>query len=194
MAGWRAIWSSPAIGWVRRELRPRRFGAIEQVKLDRPQDGITIEGIAYGRIEASIRPPAGATMRGREHGAVGGPQPRNPPQVLEALYSQGQPPRFSIPHGLLQLGKLTAAGAIEEVPRRDPKRTDGRLLWRTRSPPLRPSGNRTRPKPSGIAKPAPHRQSPRRRAEKRNKLPAARAISTRSRRSAHTTAPAQREQ
>lgn len=42
----------PATGWLRR-YRVRAWGTVEQEKLDRLKEGVTIEGIHYGPIEAS---------------------------------------------------------------------------------------------------------------------------------------------
>lgn len=43
----------PANAWVRR-YRARAFGRIDQAKLDTLKDGITVEGVSYGPIEARI--------------------------------------------------------------------------------------------------------------------------------------------
>jgi 23S rRNA pseudouridine2605 synthase len=43
----------PATGWVRR-YRARAFGHTTQAKLDKLKDGITVEGVAYGPIEARL--------------------------------------------------------------------------------------------------------------------------------------------
>ena len=42
----------PATGWLRR-YRVRAWGTVEQDKLDRLKEGVTIEGVRYGPIEAS---------------------------------------------------------------------------------------------------------------------------------------------
>ena len=46
-------------GWVRR-YRVRAFGRIDQTALDRLKNGITVEGVAYGSIEAAIERQQGA--------------------------------------------------------------------------------------------------------------------------------------
>ena len=43
----------PATGWVRR-YRARAYGRTTQAALDRLQDGITVEGVSYGPIEARL--------------------------------------------------------------------------------------------------------------------------------------------
>lgn len=43
----------PKTGWVRR-YRARAFGRADQAKLDTLKDGVTIEGVSYGPIEAKI--------------------------------------------------------------------------------------------------------------------------------------------
>jgi len=49
----------PATGWVRR-YRVRAFGKTTQERLDRLKDGITVEGVSYGPIEAALEPSAAA--------------------------------------------------------------------------------------------------------------------------------------
>src|ERR1700749_82393 len=51
----------PSTGWVRL-YRVRAFGRIDQAGLDRLKNGITVEGIAYGRIEAEIERQQGANV------------------------------------------------------------------------------------------------------------------------------------
>ena len=43
----------PATGWVRR-YRARAYGHVTQDKLDRLKDGVTVEGVHYGAIEAKL--------------------------------------------------------------------------------------------------------------------------------------------
>lgn len=49
----------PATGWTRK-YRVRAFGKITQDDLDRLQEGITVEGVAYGPIEAELEKVQGA--------------------------------------------------------------------------------------------------------------------------------------
>jgi 23S rRNA pseudouridine2605 synthase len=51
----------PATGWVRR-YRVRAFGRITQEKLDELKDGIRIEGISYGPIQAVLEPTEAANV------------------------------------------------------------------------------------------------------------------------------------
>jgi 23S rRNA pseudouridine2605 synthase len=51
----------PATGWMRR-YRVRAHGAITQATLDKLKDGIAIEGIHYGPIEATLDKPQGANV------------------------------------------------------------------------------------------------------------------------------------
>lgn len=51
----------PASGWTRR-YRARAFGAVEPERLDALGRGITIGGIAYGRIEASLDKSQGSNI------------------------------------------------------------------------------------------------------------------------------------
>lgn len=44
---------APNNGWVRR-YRVRAFGNVDQARLDRLKDGVTIEGVRYGSIEARL--------------------------------------------------------------------------------------------------------------------------------------------
>lgn len=49
----------PATGWKRR-YRVRAYGTVDQTALDRLADGITIEGVAYGPIQAALESRTGA--------------------------------------------------------------------------------------------------------------------------------------
>jgi len=51
----------PATGWVRR-YRVRAFGKTTQAQLDKLKNGITIEGISYGLIEAVLEPGQAANI------------------------------------------------------------------------------------------------------------------------------------
>jgi 23S rRNA pseudouridine2605 synthase len=103
----------PATGWVRR-YRVRAFGRIDQTALDRLKNGITVEGIAYGAIEAAIERQQGAnawiTM------ALTEGRNREIRRVLEALgLTVNRLIRVS--YGPFQLGKMFE-GTVDEVPRR----------------------------------------------------------------------------
>ena len=103
----------PATGWVRR-YRVRAFGRIDQAALDKLKRGITVEGVAYGPIEATLERQQGgnawivmALAEGRN---------REVRRVLEALGLVVNR-LIRISYGPFQLGKL-APGGVEEVPRR----------------------------------------------------------------------------
>jgi len=103
----------PATGWVRR-YRVRAFGRIDQTALDRLKKGITVEGVAYGAIEAAIERQQGAnawlTM------ALTEGRNREIRRVLEALgLTVNRLIRVS--YGPFQLGKMFE-GTVDEVPRR----------------------------------------------------------------------------
>jgi 23S rRNA pseudouridine2605 synthase len=51
----------PSTGWMRR-YRVRAHGAITQAALDKLKDGIAIEGIRYGPIEATLDKPQGSNV------------------------------------------------------------------------------------------------------------------------------------
>jgi 23S rRNA pseudouridine2605 synthase len=51
----------PATGWLRR-YRVRAHGTVDQAALDRLKNGITIDGVRYGPIEATVDRPQGANV------------------------------------------------------------------------------------------------------------------------------------
>src|SRR6202035_4082525 len=51
----------PQTGWLRR-YRVRAHGAIAQAALDRLADGITVEGVRYGPIDATLDRPQGSNV------------------------------------------------------------------------------------------------------------------------------------
>jgi 23S rRNA pseudouridine2605 synthase len=113
----------PSTGWVRR-YRVRAFGRIDQPALDRLKNGITIDGVVYGPIEATI---------GRQQGgnawldmALTEGRNREIRRVLEALgLTVNRLIRVS--YGPFQLGKMEP-GAVDEVPRRVLKEQLGRFM------------------------------------------------------------------
>jgi 23S rRNA pseudouridine2605 synthase len=113
----------PATGWVRR-YRVRAYGRIDQAALDRLKTGITVEGVAYGSIEAAIERQQGAnawlTM------ALTEGRNREIRRVLEALgLTVNRLIRVS--YGPFQLGKMFE-GTVDEVPRRVLKEQLGEYL------------------------------------------------------------------
>ena len=100
----------PATGWVRR-YRVRAKGKTEQAILDRLREGLTLEGVTYAGIEATIDRTQGAnswlTMALREG------KNREIKRVLDHIGLQVNR-LIRLSFGPFQLG-LLAAGAVEEV-------------------------------------------------------------------------------
>jgi len=100
----------PATGWVRR-YRVRAKGETEQAILDRLREGLTLEGVKYAGIEATIDRMQGAnswlTMALREG------KNREIKRVLEHIGLQVNR-LIRLSFGPFQLG-LLAEGAVEEV-------------------------------------------------------------------------------
>ncbi len=103
----------PSTGWVRR-YRVRAFGRIDQAALDRLKDGITVEGVNYGSIEAVIERQQGSNMW--INMALSEGRNREIRRVLEAIgLTVNRLIRVS--YGPFQLGKMFE-GTVDEVPRR----------------------------------------------------------------------------
>jgi 23S rRNA pseudouridine2605 synthase len=100
----------PSTGWLRR-YRVRAHGSVTQDALDRLRDGITIDGVRYGAIEASLDRTQGSnvwlTFAIREG------KNREVRNVLGALALQVNR-LIRVSYGPFQLGELPA-GAVEEV-------------------------------------------------------------------------------
>jgi 23S rRNA pseudouridine2605 synthase len=100
----------PATGWVRR-YRVRAKGETDQTILDRLREGLTLEGVKYAGIEATLDRVAGAnswlTMALREG------KNREIKRVLEHIGLQVNR-LIRLSFGPFQLG-LLAEGAVEEV-------------------------------------------------------------------------------
>jgi 23S rRNA pseudouridine2605 synthase len=100
----------PSTGWLRR-YRVRAHGNVTQDALDRLRTGITIEGVRYGPIEATLDRAQGAnvwlTFAIREG------KNREVRNVLGALGLQVNR-LIRVSYGPFQLGELPA-GAVEEV-------------------------------------------------------------------------------
>jgi 23S rRNA pseudouridine2605 synthase len=103
----------PATGWVRR-YRVRAFGRIDQNALDRLKNGITVEGIAYGSIEATIERQQGANAW--INMALTEGRNREIRRVLEAI-GLNVNRLIRVSYGPFQLGKMFE-GTVDEVPRR----------------------------------------------------------------------------
>lgn len=102
----------PATGLVRR-YRARAYGRITQGELDQLRDGITIEGIRYGSIEATLE--RGGANSWIEVAITEGKN-REVRRVLEALGLKVNR-LIRISYGPFELGTLMP-GEVEEVPKR----------------------------------------------------------------------------
>jgi 23S rRNA pseudouridine2605 synthase len=102
----------PSNGWLRR-YRARAFGRVEQGELDQLKDGITVDGVRYGPIDARLERAAAnswitlSLTEGKN---------REVRRVLEALGLKVNR-LIRIAYGPFQLGTL-APGAVEEIPRK----------------------------------------------------------------------------
>ncbi|WP_127144792.1 pseudouridine synthase [Pelagibacterium montanilacus] len=100
----------PSTGWVRR-YRVRAFGAVTQEQLDTLNDGITVEGVTYGPIEAALDSVKGANVwltLGLREG-----KNREVRNVLSALGLEVNR-LIRLSYGPFQLGDLPQ-GAVEKV-------------------------------------------------------------------------------
>jgi 23S rRNA pseudouridine2605 synthase len=111
----------PANGWLRR-YRARAFGRVAQEELDTLKDGITIDGVRYGSIDAKLERGAGANAWITVSITEG--KNREVRRVLDALgLKVNRLIRTS--YGPFQLGTLPP-GAVEEIPRKVLKEQLGR--------------------------------------------------------------------
>lgn len=102
----------PSNGWLRR-YRARAFGRIEQAELDQLKNGITVEGVRYGPIEARLERAAANSWITL---SLSEGKNREVRRVLEALGLKVNR-LIRIAYGPFQLGTLTP-GAVEEIPRK----------------------------------------------------------------------------
>jgi 23S rRNA pseudouridine2605 synthase len=110
----------PANGWLRR-YRARAFGRVEQAELDRLKDGITVDGVRYGPIEAKLERAAANSWITL---SLSEGKNREVRRVLEALGLKVNR-LIRIAYGPFQLGTL-APGAVEEIPRKSLKEQLGK--------------------------------------------------------------------
>lgn len=103
----------PANGWVR-QYRARAFGRVTQTELDGLRDGIEVEGVRYGPIEAELERGQGANAWIRVSLAEG--KNREVRRVLEALGLKVNR-LIRVAYGPFELGTLEP-GEAEEIPRR----------------------------------------------------------------------------
>ncbi len=103
----------PATGWLRR-YRVRAHGSIDQKALDGLRDGVTIEGIRYGAVEAELERTQGANVWIKF--ALREGKNREVKRILEYLgLTVNRLIRTS--YGPFQLGDLKT-GDVREIPRR----------------------------------------------------------------------------
>lgn len=103
----------PANGWLRR-YRARAYGRVEQAELDRLKDGITVDGVRYGPIEAKLERGSGANAWITVALTEG--KNREVRRVLDALGLKVNR-LIRVSYGPFQLGTLDP-GAVEEIPRK----------------------------------------------------------------------------
>jgi len=121
--GLKRVLELPATGWLRR-YRVRAFGAVTQQQLDTLKDGIEIEGVTYGPIEAILERTQGSNswlVLGLREG-----KNREVKNVLGALGLQVNR-LIRVSYGPFQLGDL-AEGEVEVVPARVLKEQLGKRL------------------------------------------------------------------
>jgi 23S rRNA pseudouridine2605 synthase len=102
----------PSNGWLRR-YRARAFGRVEQEELDQLKNGITVEGVRYGPIDAKLERAAANSWITL---SLSEGKNREVRRVLEALGLKVNR-LIRISYGPFQLGTL-APGAVEEIPRK----------------------------------------------------------------------------
>jgi 23S rRNA pseudouridine2605 synthase len=102
----------PSNGWLRR-YRARAFGRVEQAELDTLKDGVTVEGVRYGPIDARLERAAANSWITL---SLSEGKNREVRRVLEALGLKVNR-LIRIAYGPFQLGTL-APGAVEEIPRK----------------------------------------------------------------------------
>jgi len=111
--GLKRVLELPATGWLRR-YRVRAFGTVTQPQLDALKDGITIDGVEYGPIEAQLERQQGSNtwlVLGLREG-----KNREVKNVLGELGLQVNR-LIRVSFGPFQLGDLRE-GAVETVPAR----------------------------------------------------------------------------
>lgn len=103
----------PANGWLRR-YRARAFGRVSQEELDTLKDGITVDGIRYGSIDAKLERGGGANSWITV--AITEGKNREVRRVLDALGLRVNR-LIRTSYGPFQLGTL-APGQVDEIPRK----------------------------------------------------------------------------
>ncbi|MES1203811.1 MAG: pseudouridine synthase [Pseudomonadota bacterium] len=101
----------PSNGWVRR-YRARAYGRVTQGELDQLAEGIEVDGMRYGSVEATLERGQGANAWIAV--AIREGKNREVRRVLEAIGLKVNR-LIRIAYGPFQLGTL-APGAVEEIP------------------------------------------------------------------------------
>lgn len=101
----------PSNGWVRR-YRARAYGRVTQEELDHLKDGITVEGVRYGSIDAKLERGAGANAWISV--AITEGKNREVRRVLDAIGLKVNR-LIRVSYGPFQLGVMEP-GAVEEIP------------------------------------------------------------------------------
>lgn len=129
----------PATGWTRR-YRVRVFGTVRVEDLARLSKGITIAGIRYGPVAATLD-----RVQGRNAWLTMSLKEGKNREVRKLLEHLGLKVNrlIRLAYGPFQLGKL-APGAVDEVPRRVLKTLLGSLLPEAHSAPRRAARDRKR--------------------------------------------------
>lgn len=121
--GLKRVLELPATGWLRR-YRVRAFGSVTQEQLDKLKDGIEVDGVQYGAIDAQLERVQGSNtwmvLSLREG------KNREVKNVLGALGLQVNR-LIRVSYGPFQLGDL-AEGEVEAVPARVLREQLGRRL------------------------------------------------------------------
>ena len=110
----------PSNGWLRR-YRARAFGRVTQEELDQLKDGLTVDGVRYGAIEAKLE--RGAAANAWITLSLSEGKNREVRRVLEALGLKVNR-LIRVAYGPFQLGALPV-GAVEEIPQKTLKQQLG---------------------------------------------------------------------
>lgn len=140
----------PSTGWVRR-YRARAFGTITQAELEKLAMGITVDGVKYGPMDASLDSEKGSNSWLTV--AITEGKNREVRRVLEAVGLKVNR-LIRLSYGPFQLGNL-APGQAEEVNRKAMREQLGRLM------PPDPAGAPRRGRPAQPSEPAPAPEAPR---------------------------------
>lgn len=111
--GLKRVLELPSTGWVRR-YRVRAFGNIDQPALDKLKNGITVEGVKYGEIDATLE-----RVQGRNVWLLVGLREGKNREIKVVLGALGLEVNrlIRVSYGPFQLGDLEVS-AIQEVKRK----------------------------------------------------------------------------